>query len=192
MTGMFVSAVVGIVLVVAGGSKLRDTEAHARVVIGYKILPDRLAGPIGRALPVLEIGLGAAMVGRVLLPVTGALVIALFLCYAAGLAVNLARGRTELDCGCFAFGHHEAPRITWWHVSRAVAFAGAAGLALALPGPAGTAPVVVGAALAGLVVALGFSASAVATTLTFGHSRVDGYLEAARAEQLQRRRVAGL
>lgn len=182
MSGMFVTAVVGIGLVVAGVSKLRDLDAHGRVVIGYKVLPDRLAARVGRVLPFLEIALGAAFISRIAPVPTGWAITALFLAYAAGLAINLLRGRTELDCGCFAFGGHEAPRITWWHAARATAFALAAAVAPVLPAPSSMTETIAALALASLAVALAFGVATVFSTLTFGRSRVDTYLQPARAE----------
>lgn len=189
MTGMLLTSVVGIALLVAGMSKLRDLEAHARVVMGYKILPAPLAARVGRALPFIEIALGGAMIARVGLPYTAWAVAALFVGYASGLAVNLARGRTELDCGCFAFGGHDAPSISWWHVARALAFSAAAVLGLAVPGPTSFAEVATGLAIGGLAVVLAFGAAAVSSTLTPGRRRLDDYLLPAR-DELDRRRNA--
>jgi hypothetical protein len=191
MTGMFVTSVVGIGLVVAGVSKLRDLDAHGLVVVGYKILPDRLAFRVGRVLPFLEVALGAAFIARVALQPTSWAIAALFLAYAAGLSVNLLRGRTELDCGCFAFGSHEAPRITWWHTARAVAFAGAAALAPVLPGPDTLTEAMAAVALAVLAVVLAFGVGSVLSTLTLGRSRVDTYLQHARTE-LHRRQAGSV
>ncbi|AVZ39529.1 MULTISPECIES: MauE/DoxX family redox-associated membrane protein [unclassified Dietzia] len=186
MTGMFATSVIGIALLAAGLSKLRDIEGHSRVVVGYKILPDAVAARVGRVLPFLEIVLGAACLGRVGLPAVAWSVAVLFCVYAAGLAVNLLRGRTELDCGCFAFGEHDAPRIGWWHVARALAFAAGAVACLYLPGPSSLPEVATGFVLAVLAVALAFGAAAVSSTLTLGRSRVDDYLQPAR-DELSRR-----
>ncbi|WP_299021962.1 MauE/DoxX family redox-associated membrane protein [uncultured Dietzia sp.] len=186
MTGMFITSVVGIALLTAGVSKLRDLDAHARVVMGYKLLPDPVARRLGRALPFIEIALGVATIGRLGLPVTAWAAAALFAGYAVGLAVNLARGRTDLDCGCFAFGTHDAPRITWWHAARALGFAAAAALTVVLPGPDSVAEVATGVATGALAVVLGFGVAAVASTLSLGRRRVDDYLAPARAEMRRR------
>ncbi|GAA1053016.1 methylamine utilization protein [Dietzia sp. CQ4] len=191
MTGMLATSVIGIALLVAGLSKLRDIGAHARVVVGYKILPDPLAVKVGRVLPFLEILLGAALLGRVGLDAVAWGVAALFGVYAAGLAVNLLRGRTELDCGCFAFGGHDAPSIGWWHVTRALGFAAAAVACLYLPGPRSLPEASTGLVLAGLTVALAFGVRAVASTLTLGRIRVDDYLRPAR-DELRRRHSAAV
>jgi hypothetical protein len=48
-------------------------------------------------------------------------------CFALAIAVNLLRGNTSIDCGCFspfaAAQPVHAQRITWWHAVRALAVA---------------------------------------------------------------------
>lgn len=188
-----VSAILGLTLLIAGAGKFRDLDGHARVVQGYKILPDGAAATVGRALPLVEVLLGVALLSGFALPWVGAGAAVLFLVYAAGLAVNLMRGRTELDCGCFAFGDHEdAPKIGWFHVVRAVFFA-ALGATVAFASRSLAVPSigeqVAGVAIAVLVVGLAFAAAAVMAVFTPGKARVDDYLAPAR-DELRRRSAA--
>ena len=92
-----------LVAAVMGGAalhKLRDGAAFRETVRDYRLLPDALAA-IGAVLVVLA---EIAAVGLLLVPVTrtvGAILSgALLVLYAGAIGINLARGRTEIDCGC--------------------------------------------------------------------------------------------
>ncbi|WP_313096828.1 MauE/DoxX family redox-associated membrane protein [Corynebacterium variabile] len=187
MVSAVISSLLGLTLVVAGVSKFRDLEAHARVVVGYKVMPDTAARSLGKLLPFIEVALGAAVLLRAGLPWVGYGAAVLFLGYAAGLVVNLARGRTELACGCFAFGEENAPHITWFHPVRAVFFA-ALGIASAvLSAPVSAGDVVAGIAVSALIVGLAFAAAAFLAILRPGRIGVDTYLASARDELVRRR-----
>lgn len=187
MVSAIISSVLGFTLLVAGLSKFRDLEAHARVVIGYKVMPDAAARSIGKILPFVEAVLGAALLLRFGLPWVGYAAAVIFLAYTAGLVVNLARGRTELACGCFAFGEEEAPHISWFHPLRAGFFA-ALGLASALvAAPSSVGVTVAGTAVGALAVSLVFAAAAFLKVLRPGRIGVDTYLSSARDELVRRR-----
>ena len=92
-----------LVAAVMGGAalhKLRDGAAFRETVRDYRLLPDALAAT-GAVLVVLA---EIAAVGLLLVPVTrsvGAILAgALLVLYAGAIGINLARGRTEIDCGC--------------------------------------------------------------------------------------------
>jgi hypothetical protein len=89
------------------------------VVTNYRLVPHRLVPPIARLLPAVE----AATVVLLLLPATrpvGAATAAiLLLAFAFAMAVNVRRGRTEIDCGCFRTTHRQ--RLSWWLVGRNLA-----------------------------------------------------------------------
>lgn len=189
MVSAAISSLLGLTLVVAGTGKFRDLEAHARVVVGYKVMPDAAARSLGRLLPFIEVALGAALLLRFALPWVGYAAAVLFLGYAAGLVVNLARGRTELACGCFAFGEEDAPHISWLHPFRAGFFAvlGVATALLTAPGSVGD--TLAGTAVSALIVGLAFAVTAFLSVLRPGKIGVDTYLSRPR-DELARRRAA--
>jgi hypothetical protein len=84
----------------AARHKLRDPDGFRRAVADYEILPRAAAGALARLLPPFEGLLGVAC----LIPATaGAACLAgaaLVGVYGAAIAVNLARGRRAIDCGC--------------------------------------------------------------------------------------------
>lgn len=91
---------VAAVLLTAALGKLRDVRGFARSVAGYRMLPERLAGPAAVGVLVTELvaaGLLLAPGGRR----WGAVVAgALFAAFLAAMASVLRRGMA-VDCGCF-------------------------------------------------------------------------------------------
>jgi hypothetical protein len=80
--------------------KLTDFHRFSGYVADYRLLPESLAKPVGAALVVAEL----LTVGLLLFPASrqfgAALACFLLLAYGAGISVNLARGRTQIECGC--------------------------------------------------------------------------------------------
>jgi hypothetical protein len=104
------------ILVTAATGKLSALAAFEGVVANYRLLPRRLARPFAYGLPFVEFGLALMLIipaTRVPAAVGAILLLTLF---AAAMAVNIARGRTEIDCGCFGAAHRQ--RLSWWLVGR--------------------------------------------------------------------------
>ena len=129
--------------------KFGDISQFAAAVENYRILPQALVTPASRIIPALE-----ALAALVLLfPATRAgaalLMAALLAIFSAAIAINLARGRREIDCGCF--GPALRQRLSGWLIARnAMLLAAAAAVAA----PAGVRPL----GLADFV-AIGFGAA---------------------------------
>jgi len=84
--------------------KLADAKAFADSLAAYRLLPQRLTPFLGRVLPIAEIALAVGLLFGRTQAIAGALGGLLLVAYGAAIAVNLGRGRRELDCGCLAFG----------------------------------------------------------------------------------------
>jgi uncharacterized membrane protein YphA (DoxX/SURF4 family) len=89
----------GAIFVIAGGSKLLDPRAFARIISAYGLLPEELLVPVAIGVPAIEILAGAGL----LLNARGSLkiicgLLAGFL-FVLGYAIwkNL-----DVDCGCFS------------------------------------------------------------------------------------------
>jgi len=109
--------------------KLRDVRGFREALAAYGLLFAWLVRPAALLLPVVEASVAAALMlpgARVAGPVGAA---ALLLLYALAMAVNLARGRYDLDCGCA--GPAARRPISGWLVARNVGLAALALLALA-------------------------------------------------------------
>ena len=83
------------------GHKLRDRAAFRAALTGYRLLPDPLIGTAAVGLMACEAAIALALA----IPTTGALpafgAAVLLALYAGAIAINLARGRRNIDCGCF-------------------------------------------------------------------------------------------
>jgi hypothetical protein len=99
--------------------KARDLATFRAAIEGYDLLPARAAGSAAPLFPVLEAALAVALLAPLGLGVRGAALGGaglLFAFYAAAIAVNLARGRREIDCGCGGPAAHLP--LSGWLVAR--------------------------------------------------------------------------
>ncbi|PCD02085.1 methylamine utilization protein MauE [Sphingomonas spermidinifaciens] len=88
-----------LMFVAAGLTKFHDRDGFAATVAAYRLLPAGAAAVIAAMLPPIELAIGAALVVpdlRIAAP-AAAMLLALF---ALAAAINLMRGRRDLDCGC--------------------------------------------------------------------------------------------
>ena len=98
----------GIVLLVAGGTKLPDPEGSIRAVRAYELLPESLVPAVGLGMPAFEVALGLVLVLGLftrLASIAGVLLMVLFI---GAIASAWARGLT-IDCGCFGGGGQVEP-----------------------------------------------------------------------------------
>lgn len=83
----------------AGLQKIRYRAQLPGVISNYRLLPAKLVPAVSWLLPPMELAIGIA------LPVptaTSALAAGVLLgLFTAALVINLARGRTHIECGCF-------------------------------------------------------------------------------------------
>ena len=173
------SAIIGFVLLLAGIPKLNDHDGVLRSVRGYKVLPVRLEVPIARILPVAETVVGILLVLGVAHRLAALVAAIMFASFFTGLTINLLRGRRDLDCGCFAFGVGEIPRIGWFHAVRAGTLAV---IAVALSVTAGQAEIgvqVVAATFGFLLVLAGVALAQIRSVVHLGRRPVDDYLSSA-------------
>lgn len=96
-------AIVGL-FAAAGLSKLRRPATFREAVAAYDLLPARVVAAAAVAMAAAEV-IGAALLlwpaGRF----AGAVLLgALLLIFSAAIAINVARGRADVDCGCWLFG----------------------------------------------------------------------------------------
>lgn len=98
------------ILATAATHKLRAPRWFAAQLEAYALLPQALLRPAARTLPLVEGAIAAAL----LLPASRAAAAlaagALLALYAAAIAVNLWRGRRDIDCGCAGPGESQPLR----------------------------------------------------------------------------------
>jgi hypothetical protein len=107
----------GIVLFVAGTSKLIQLSWFAARVDGYALLPRRTALAAALLIVVSELAFGGLLLLGLLPAFSTIGAICLFLIFTAGMVINLLRNRTDLECGCLRRGH----KVNWGAVCRNLA-----------------------------------------------------------------------
>jgi hypothetical protein len=128
--GYLVVTGIALLFATAGSHKLRGLSHFAEIVAAYRVLPPALARRIAWLVPCLELTIALALIWE---PSRRPAVVAasgILIAYATAMAVNLVRGRRDLDCGC---GTARARRpVAAWMIWRNSSLAAALGLA-ALP-----------------------------------------------------------
>ncbi len=125
-----------VVFVTAAIGKLPHVDVLEGVVANYRLAPARLVRPIARILPWAELAIGLALPAPWIGPFAASAGISLLLAFAWAMAVNLKRGRVDIDCGCHRSELRQS--LQWRLVTRNLLMAGwlALGLAAALFVPA--------------------------------------------------------
>ena len=95
-----VQAVLGIVFVAAGFSKIRDLEGFSGSVGAYAIVPPFAVRPLAFGLSVFELALGFAWFASPLVAATSLVSAAFVGAMAILIGWKLAHGQTALRCGC--------------------------------------------------------------------------------------------
>jgi hypothetical protein len=130
MLGEVARLTVAVIFALAAFHAMREWAVFGGIVEQYRIVPRRLAMIFARILPPLELAAAAALV----LPMAGragaVLGLSLMAMFTGAIAVNLARGRVSIDCGC---GGASGQKLSTGLVLRNLVVMG--GLVLALEAP---------------------------------------------------------
>lgn len=85
----------------AAWGKIRHFDEFAGIVGQYRLLPPALVTPAAFLVVLAEVLAAAGLMVALLAPLAALLGIALLLLFSAAIGVNLARGETAIECGCF-------------------------------------------------------------------------------------------
>lgn len=96
-------AILGVVFIVAGATKIGDLAASGRAVAAYRILPYDLATFLGAVQPFLEVTLGALLILGLATRLASVAVSVLLVMFLIGVSSAWIRG-LRIDCGCFSPG----------------------------------------------------------------------------------------
>lgn len=105
---------------------MRDIRRFDEIFAAYQMVPAAWGRMISRLVPILEIAVAVGLAVNVFRPYAAGFGILMLAGYAAAIAVNLRRGRRDLDCGCGGPGDRRP--ISAWMIGRnaVVALAAAA------------------------------------------------------------------
>lgn len=110
----------GILFAAGALTKLRQRRDFYAAVLAYQLLPPRQALNMAVILPWAEAAIALGLIAG--FSIAGYAAAGLLLAYALAMAVNIRRGRRNLDCGCGG-----APQaLSIWLVVRNFILAGAA------------------------------------------------------------------
>ena len=132
MIDLFLRFLLALVFAVAAISKLQNADEFHGVVRNFRLLPEAVDGAFAAALPWVELVIAASLLLGIATLASGAIAGVLLLVFAAAIAINIVRGRTEIDCGCFRQGMRQ--RLNWALVARNIALCAAALWVAAQPG----------------------------------------------------------
>lgn len=131
--GVLATLTTAVLFAAAAIGKLRKPATFTATLQAYRVVPAALAPMLALALPALELLVALALLLRAPRSAAALTAAALLLLYASAIALNLLRGRRDLDCGCAGFGRRRA--IAPWMLTRNALLA-----ALALGAAAHTTP----------------------------------------------------
>ncbi|MDH3212719.1 MAG: DoxX family membrane protein [Myxococcales bacterium] len=89
-----------LLLLAASHHKLREFEAFRSAMANYRLLPDRWTRVAAAGVASGELAVGIALLAPGLTRAAAGAAVALLALYTAAIAINLIRGRRDIDCGC--------------------------------------------------------------------------------------------
>jgi len=140
---------VGLVFLLAAAQKMHHWRVLSGVIGNYRLLPRWAVAPASALLPPLEMTIAILLLGGLAMRWTGVASIILLALFATAMAINLKRGRDQIDCGCGQSFLKQSLR--WTLVVRNAVLA-----ALLLPPLVVTGPVTLDIAMAGASAGLAF------------------------------------
>ena len=140
---------IGLVFMLAAVQKMRHWRLLPGVIANYRLLPEGAVAPAASVLPPLELLLSIGLLSAQLQPWPELAAVALLLLFAGAMAVNIARGRVHIDCGC-------GQVFLAQHLSRSLVARNLVLAALLLPSFVPAAPVPMPALLSAAAAGLGF------------------------------------
>ncbi len=131
------TAALALAAVFAGSAaiKFADLGLFQAALENYRLLPRPLPRPASYLIPALETAAAASLMIIPIRPWAAELALALLVTFSAAIAINLLRGRREIDCGCFGSALQQP--LSGALLARNAALAALAVIALV---PAGTRP----------------------------------------------------
>jgi uncharacterized membrane protein YphA (DoxX/SURF4 family) len=86
----------------AAWHKVSDRVRFGATVRAYRLMPPRLVSPVTQILPLAEVSIAIGLLYPQTQHAAAFAAVLLLVLYTVAIAANLALGRREIDCGCFA------------------------------------------------------------------------------------------
>lgn len=98
----FSQAILALIFLAGAWFKLRARETFEGVVHNYRLLPQFTVQLASYLLPLAELAIGLGLVVAPTRPYAAVGAMLLLTVFNVAIGINLARGRREIDCGCFS------------------------------------------------------------------------------------------
>jgi hypothetical protein len=89
-----------LLFLVAAAHKLREPTRFRDTLVDFRLIPAALGPSVATLLIVAEVVTAALLLVEVRRPTGFVAAVALLVLYAGAIAINLFRGRRDIDCGC--------------------------------------------------------------------------------------------
>jgi len=120
---------IAIIFAVSAIHSMRAWAIYTAQVINYNILTERLARIASWVLPPAQLAIAIMLTITTTACIPGLALMALF---TAAIAINVARGRTDIACGC---GGATGQKLSWGLVGRNLVLCATLAIGLATPSP---------------------------------------------------------
>lgn len=100
----------------AAWHKWRNVAGFEATLADYQVLPDAVVPAAARGVAAFEAALTVALALPGLDPYSGGAAALLLAFYSSAIALNLARGRRDIDCGCLGPGRRHS--LSGWLLAR--------------------------------------------------------------------------
>jgi hypothetical protein len=97
---LVIAAALAMLFAAAARHKIAAADRFRAQLAAYRLLPAVLVGPAARVMVAMEVAVAAALVPPFSRQLAGAAAVCLLLIYGSAIGVNLASGRSYIDCGC--------------------------------------------------------------------------------------------
>lgn len=125
-------ATLALIFLASAWGKARHPRWFAGALREYRIVPGAALWPVALAVPALEAVAALGLLAAPVRPYAAGLALALLAVFSGALGLNLARGRRDIDCGCW--GPAARPgALSGWLLARNAALAVAAAALLVPP-----------------------------------------------------------
>ncbi|MHB8380848.1 MAG: MauE/DoxX family redox-associated membrane protein [Candidatus Binataceae bacterium] len=123
----------------SAAAKFADLDQFEGAVANYRLAPGWLEQPVAWMAPICESACAAGLLFAATRTAAAAATVALLAVFTGAITANLARGRREIDCGCF--GSALRQELGGWLVARNLGLMITAGALMLSPAPRALEPI---------------------------------------------------
>lgn len=97
---LIISASLALLFFMAARHKMTSPRQFEAQLAAYELVPEALLPVVARAIPYIEMAVVFSILVPITRPIAAMVAASLLAVYALAMAVNMLRGRADIDCGC--------------------------------------------------------------------------------------------